>query len=78
VEQMFAALVANVHTQLAGHVAVRCAISRHRWESVPDLLAGGLGALKLNPVFIARKGTVVNVPYLAFFTGSSIVAFVHS
>jgi hypothetical protein len=62
---MFAAPVPNVHPELAGHVAVRCPISRHGRKSIPHLLAGSIGVSKLNAFLVASEATVVNVEEVA-------------
>ena len=64
-EHVFAALVPNIHSELAGHMAVRFALRRHSRERVPDLLAGGVRVRKLYALLIGGECAVVNIEEIA-------------
>jgi hypothetical protein len=58
---VFAALVPHVHSKLASHIAIGFSLRSHRRESVPDLLASGIGPVKLNPNVVTGEGAIMNV-----------------
>jgi hypothetical protein len=62
---MSAVLIADIHSQLEGHVAIGFPLRCHRGESGPHLLAGSIDVSKLNSLLVTSEGTVVNVEEVA-------------